>query len=269
MSRLVKACSIVLATFTLSAFILVPHRLNFLRVSADSTQLVQNNSFESGLTTWQYKGATATADTSFIKPADGADQVRISPSTAASTHGISQSIIVPQSGVYTFSVSVAENQQTAGGEVGIVRADGESIVNFTIPYTTSYIQLTATDIPLEQGDQIRFYAVAGQATTYIDDFSLTADSTQNTPVFGNITSFTVPGQVGSSVIDTNDHTISFTMPSGTDVSALVPTIGLSAGATVSYNGIPRNFMGRVVYKVKCSNNLVQNWTVFCAGYGKS
>jgi len=49
----------------------------------------------------------------------------------------------------------------------------------------------------------------------------------------SITSFEVPGQVGTSVIDETNHTITFVMPSGASLTGLTPTIAVSAGATVS------------------------------------
>ena len=55
-----------------------------------------------------------------------------------------------------------------------------------------------------------------------------------------ILSFTVPGEIGSTTISQIDGTISLKVPSGTDVTDLVPTFTLSNGATatVMVNGNP-------------------------------
>ena len=67
----------------------------------------------------------------------------------------------------------------------------------------------------------------------------------------DIASFTIPGQMSSVVSGTN---ISVVMPAGTDVTNLVPTITVSAGATVSpASGVATDFTNPVTYTVTSSN----------------
>jgi hypothetical protein len=78
----------------------------------------------------------------------------------------------------------------------------------------------------------------------------------------NIVSFSIPLQTGSSTINTSAHTVAVTMPALTVVTALVPTIGVSLGASVSpESGEPENFTAPVVYTVEAANGDTQNWTV--------
>lgn len=229
--------------------------------------ITNNYSFEKSDSSWALTGASITADKTVISPKDGSNQICISPSTTCS-NGISQTITVSQSGVYIFSAYVAEANQTSGGNIGIKRADGESVLNMKIPHTTSYNHLLADGISLEKGDSIVVYANGGNGSTYVDDFELKLDTNSETPVFCNIKSFAVQNQIGDSVINENDHTIQFTMPYGTDTSDLYPTFTLSEGATVTPIG-GANFKKPVIYYVKGSNGSVQPWTVTCVIFGVS
>ncbi|MFT5570650.1 MAG: hypothetical protein ACI9RP_002707, partial [Cyclobacteriaceae bacterium] len=77
----------------------------------------------------------------------------------------------------------------------------------------------------------------------------------------DITSFTIPNQVGTSVIDNSANTISVTMPAGTDVSALVPTFSSEGSASPS-SGVAQNFSSPFSYTVvdtSCSDQ--KTWTV--------
>ena len=56
-----------------------------------------------------------------------------------------------------------------------------------------------------------------------------------------ITSFTVPDQMGDSVIDSGAHTVVFTMPYGYDISALFPTIAFNGESISPASGIAQDF----------------------------
>lgn len=78
-----------------------------------------------------------------------------------------------------------------------------------------------------------------------------------------ITEFTIPNQTGSSTINAGAHTVAVTMPFGTNVTALAPTITLSAGATVSpLSGAATDFTNPVIYTVTAEDGeTTQDWTV--------
>ena len=78
----------------------------------------------------------------------------------------------------------------------------------------------------------------------------------------DIIAFDVPGQVGDENIDDTGKTVNLTVPFGTDVSGLVPTIGISAFASINpQSGVPQNFNSPVQYTVTAENNDPQVWTV--------
>ncbi len=78
----------------------------------------------------------------------------------------------------------------------------------------------------------------------------------------DITAFTVPSQIGSSVISTVSRTVTLTMPYGTNLTALIPTIAVSANATITpASGVARNFTTAQTYTVTAQDGTTQTWTV--------
>ena len=79
-----------------------------------------------------------------------------------------------------------------------------------------------------------------------------------------ITSFNFEGlnPVVNGIINQTDHTIALTVPFGTDVTTLTPTIVISTGATVTPStDIPQNFSNSVTYTVTATDGTTQTYTV--------
>ena len=75
-----------------------------------------------------------------------------------------------------------------------------------------------------------------------------------------ITAFTIPNQVGDTVFNGSD--LSVTMPFGTDVTSLAPNITVAAGASVSpESGGVQDFTNPVTYTVTAQNGFEQDYTV--------
>ena len=67
------------------------------------------------------------------------------------------------------------------------------------------------------------------------------------------------------VVDETDHTISLTVPFDTNVTALVPTITISGGASVVPNsGAAQNFSNPITYTVTAENGSTQDYNVAVA-----
>ncbi|OGI64860.1 hypothetical protein A3H53_04800 [Candidatus Nomurabacteria bacterium RIFCSPLOWO2_02_FULL_40_10] len=62
------------------------------------------------------------------------------------------------------------------------------------------------------------------------------------------------------VIDEENHTIALTVPFGTDITSIVPTIEISTGASVGPNN-GQNFTSPVVYTVTAEDDSAQEYTV--------
>jgi hypothetical protein len=80
-----------------------------------------------------------------------------------------------------------------------------------------------------------------------------------------ITAFSFADPPATGIVDGDAKTIAVTVPFGTDVTNLVPTITVSPGATVSpVSGAPQDFTGPVVYTVTAADGVTAAWTVTVA-----
>ncbi|MFZ2658234.1 MAG: FG-GAP-like repeat-containing protein [Victivallales bacterium] len=75
-----------------------------------------------------------------------------------------------------------------------------------------------------------------------------------------INDFTIPAQVGSTLIDQLDHTIAVTMPYGTNVTALVPAITIAGVSVTPSSGTAKNFTNPVTYTVTAKDSSTRNYT---------
>src|SRR3989344_3276469 len=104
--------------------------------------------------------------------------------------------------------------------------------------------------------QVLTITVGGKTTTYTIDVVVPLSSAKTITTFN----FTTPVAIG--VIDEITHAIAVTVPFGADVTALVPTIVLSVGASVSPNtGVAQNFTNPVTYTVTAENGSTQAYIV--------
>ncbi len=78
----------------------------------------------------------------------------------------------------------------------------------------------------------------------------------------DILSFQIPEQIGETIINDVEYTVQLDVPSGTNITALIPTIEISAFATIyPESGIPQDFTEPVEYTVTAENGDEQIWTV--------
>ncbi|MFA7171379.1 MAG: DUF5018 domain-containing protein, partial [Candidatus Paceibacterota bacterium] len=76
----------------------------------------------------------------------------------------------------------------------------------------------------------------------------------------NIISFKLSGVSGA--INNTTHTIAITLPAGTSVTSIAPTIAVSAGATISpTSGTAKNFSSPVIYTVTAEDGSTQTYRV--------
>ncbi|MBW6480577.1 MAG: T9SS type A sorting domain-containing protein [Bacteroidales bacterium] len=84
----------------------------------------------------------------------------------------------------------------------------------------------------------------------------------------DITTFSFAEQIGVADINSTVHTVEIEVADGTDLTNLVPTITVSAGATINpLSGVAQDFSSDVTYTVTAEDGLTtQDWivTVFCS-----
>ncbi len=76
-----------------------------------------------------------------------------------------------------------------------------------------------------------------------------------------ITGFTIPGQTGSTTINESAHTVALTVPYGTDVTALIPTITITGASVSPLSGVAHDFTTPQTYTVTAADASVQDYTV--------
>ena len=79
---------------------------------------------------------------------------------------------------------------------------------------------------------------------------------------GQITAFSIPQEVSPAVIDQTKLQITVTVPAGTNITALTPTVTATTGATLSpASGTPQDFSSSVNYNVSKGCNTSLNYSV--------
>ncbi|TWI99893.1 gliding motility-associated-like protein [Mucilaginibacter frigoritolerans] len=96
------------------------------------------------------------------------------------------------------------------------------------------------------------------AVNSTSDSFLASFSVVNNNVVSEITGFTMPQQVAPAVIDAVNHTIAITVASGSNISALTPTITVSNNGTVTpASGVSENFTTPFIYTVASACSSIQ------------
>ena len=143
----------------------------------------------------------------------------------------------------------------------------------TMPYGTDVTALTATWV-LSSGATSS--PISGTSQNYSTplEITVTAEDEVTEQVWTitvaveslsdatDITSISIPSQVSSSLNSTN-HTGSIIMPSGTDVTALIATWGLSSGATsIPLSGVAQNYTTPLNITVTAEDEITdQIWVI--------
>ena len=183
--------------------------------------------------------------------------------------------------VKTYSVNIVRESSTVyegrditsfsiPGQIGVSNI-GTNAITVTMPYGTDVTSLRP-NITVSLG--ARTSPASGVAVNFTNPvtYTVTAESgvarTYTVTVnYGNssqgsrdITSFSIPGQIGNTVIGTD--TISLTMPAGTNLTSLRPNITVSQGASINpVSGTARNFTNSAAYTVTASDGSVKQYTV--------
>jgi len=169
------------------------------------------------------------------------------------------------------------SQQTSAASINTTNAT----VSVKVPYGTSLISLRPS-VTISQGASVNPVSGASVNLTNPVTYTVTAqDGTttrawtvsvteENPSAEKAILSFSIPNQLGTSTINTADHTVAVTMPFGTNLASLSPSIGISADATINpASGIARDFSSPVSYTVTAQDGTTQSWIVNVASQAGS
>ena len=143
----------------------------------------------------------------------------------------------------------------------IATIEPENATNKNVSWSSSNEEVATVD---EDGTVRAVGAGTATITVTTEDGGHTATCTVTVtlPSEKKIISFTIPGQIGETIIDHDKHTIKVFVPRGTDKTKLVPTISVSEGATVSpASGVEVDFTSQVTYTVTAADGSTQPYTV--------
>ena len=110
---------------------------------------------------------------------------------------------------------------------------------------------------------VLMWTVVNEAAGCLDEDEVTITYNEPLSEETDILTFTLAELTDAAVISTTEHTVSASVASGTDLTALTPTITVSEGATISpASGAEQSFASPVLYTVTAEDGLTtQDWTV--------
>lgn len=210
----------------------------------------------------------ATISPASETPVDLSDNVEVYTVTAedhtTKNYTLSLNFIYTGNDISTFTID---------GQIGETVIDNEaSTILVKMPAGTELNNLTPTITASPNATVSPASAVAQDFSSGPVEYTVTAENllertylvtVTHASNIKQITAFTIEGQVVATSIDQINHTIAVTMPYGTDLSNLAPTITVSDQATVSpASGQPVNFStGAITFTVTAGDETNQIYTV--------
>ena len=148
-------------------------------------------------------------------------------------------------------------------------------ISIEVPFGTDLSTLAPDNIVLSSGASISPALGEAQDFTSPVIYTVTAQNGINTrdwtvtvtvvplSTATEIISFSIPELIAPAIIDNVFHFVSGSVSYGTDLSALVPSIGISRGAIIDpTSGVPTDFSSPVLYSVTAEDGITeQDWVV--------
>ncbi|MFC4602063.1 DUF5018 domain-containing protein, partial [Cohnella hongkongensis] len=260
-----------------------------INVAASPAKAITTFSFASPAVTGMVNEASHTititvpygTDVTSLTPTITHTGANISPNSGAAqnfTNPVTYTVTAADGSTqnYTVTINVAASPAKAITAFSFATPSAAGTINevsrtvtVTVPYGTDVTSLTPTIT--HTGASISPNSGAAQNFTNPVTYTVTAadGSTQNYVVTVNvaanpakaITAFSFASPAVTGTVNEASRTITITVPYGTDVTSLTPTIA-HTGASISPNsGVARNFTNPVTYTVTAADGSTQNYTV--------
>ena len=175
---------------------------------------------------------------------------------------------------YTVIVSVAPSTAKDITDfiiLGVHGAITSNAISLTVPYGTDVTNLTptiaitgasvspASGVPRDFTNPVTYTVTAADSSTKI--YTVTVSVALNPAK--DITDFVILGVHGT----ITGTAIALTVPYGTDVTNLTPTITITGASVSPASGVPRNFSSPVTYTVTAADGSTKNYTVTVTANG--
>jgi len=186
--------------------------------------------------------------------------------------------------IYRVTVSIAPSDEkeilsfSIDGSPGTFGGDGNTDIAVVMPYGTDSVTDLAPTITLSEDatvspadgqtedftNPVEYIVTAADGSTKVYRVTVTVALNPAKAITGF--GFLVSDNAGLSedvegVVDEDNHAIAVTVPSGTDVTALVPAIVHTGDSIDPDDGVAQNFTNPVVYEVTAADGSAQNYTV--------
>ncbi len=173
--------------------------------------------------------------------------------------------------ILTFEVDMQMAPATINAEAGTITLEVLNGTDLTtlVPEFTLSMGATAYVETVEQESGVSVVDFSSPVTYVVEaesgttkDWTVTITEA-DVSTEAEIISFSLAEQIGPATIDSEAGTIDITVAPGTEVIALVPTIEISLGATISpESGVAQDFTSPVVYTVTAQDlSTTKEWTV--------
>ncbi|MDR1984756.1 MAG: Ig-like domain-containing protein, partial [Prevotellaceae bacterium] len=168
---------------------------------------------------------------------------------------------------YSLPNQISSNIDAANTTISVDMPAGSDITNQIATFTTSNgAAVTISGTPQISGTTANDFTNPVIYTVVSEDGNTTKLWTVNVTVIlsaeADILTFTIPDQIGNTIIDADEAEISVTMPAETDVTSLVPAITISDYAIISpLSGVAQDFTNIFDYTVTAQNGTVKVWHV--------
>lgn len=231
-------------------------------------------------------GTDITALTPSITIAEGATSVPANNEPQNFTNPVTYTVTAEDDTTETYTVTVTTAPEPLSTEKdvttfdftdlnvsGVVNTIGNTIT-LTVPYGADVTALTPT-ITLSTDATISPLATTPQDFTSPVTYTVTAEdgTTKSYTVTVTIapealstekevTAFSFANSGVTGEVNTLGNTVTLSVPYGTDITALVPTISLSDGASVSpLSNVPQDFTNPITYTITAEDGSIQTYTV--------
>ncbi|GAB4446368.1 MAG: hypothetical protein Fur0028_00770 [Bacteroidales bacterium] len=163
--------------------------------------------------------------------------------------------------ILSFDISgqISSTINSTNATVDVVMPYGTDVTNLspTITVSANATISPASGVAQDFTNPVTYTVTAQDNSTKI--WTVTVSTQLNNQA--EIVSFDITNQVSSTINSTN-ATVDILMPFGTDVTNLIPTITVSAGATISpASSVAQDFTNPVTYTVTAQDNSTKTWTV--------
>ncbi|HHV98461.1 MAG TPA: hypothetical protein GXX36_02610 [Clostridiaceae bacterium] len=235
---------------------------------------IKNPGFEEDWEKWTFENSATIRNKSSAGVLGTYDGLVVGYLAPNANSRISQEINIEESGEYILSAYIGsaynESGSNAKATITVLSSDGTEIVSSSGGGNGEYSKVSTESFMLEKGEKVKVI-ITGSNDGYIQIDEVELMKIGEASEFNNILRFVVKDMIGEAIISKKEARIEFTMPYGSDVSALKPiVIEVSEGASIYPSADEvQNFENPVQYIVTSSDNVEKVWTVICKIADKS